>query len=364
MIRPIVLVGFVLSGCADGIADKVVCPECSITMEKVATIGSEEGKASLTGRPDDVDIDGQGRYWVSVLDAFPLIYDSTTAFLQQFGRPGEGPGEFRHVRIRAALPGDSMLISSFPNHHVIGPNLEIARTIRGDPNHQLGQFTLFEWPRESVAMASSFNPTSRTATTYIIRYDLSSDTVIPRDTIMAVQDAGGSSTEYANSLRVIGEPAPDHVWIAHLNRYRLLRLGRQGELQDSIERNLEWFPGGEPIRMGGPDKPTTPRVVNNWVDDRGLLWILVAKPREDTRKAWEGVNYQANETRDASLPAHYRLNETLIEVLDPAERHVVARHIFDGYIIAVLPNNRVAAFVETEEGIPILHIYRLALTGN
>lgn len=64
----------------------------------------------------------------------------------------------------------------------------------------------------------------------------------------------------------------------------------------------------------------------------------------------------------SALPAGYELYRTVIEVIDIAVKRVIARDTFDGHIIAVLPDQRVAAFVETPDGVPILTIYRLSLT--
>ena len=64
-----------------------------------------------------------------------------------------------------------------------------------------------------------------------------------------------------------------------------------------------------------------------------------------------------------ALPADYELKRTLIEVIDANAKRVIARHTFDGYIVAVLQDNHVASFVETEAGVPILTIHRLKLHG-
>ena len=67
------------------------------------------------------------------------------------------------------------------------------------------------------------------------------------------------------------------------------------------------------------------------------------------------------EVRVASLPPEYKLYRTLIEVIDPAAKRVLARRTFDGYIFGALSENRVAAYVETEAGVPVVTIYRVTL---
>ena len=67
------------------------------------------------------------------------------------------------------------------------------------------------------------------------------------------------------------------------------------------------------------------------------------------------------EVRVASLPAEYKLNQTVIEVIDLSERRVLTRYTFDGYIIDILPGQRFASYVETDAGVPVLRIHGVTL---
>lgn len=99
-----------IASCDDGnasaIPDEPACTSCTIEIEPILQIGAEDGPGSLTGRPYSIRQDGRGRYWIEVLDAFPLLYDSAGNFLQPLGQPGDGPGEYRDLAIRSLLPGD------------------------------------------------------------------------------------------------------------------------------------------------------------------------------------------------------------------------------------------------------------------
>lgn len=119
------------------------------------------------------------------------------------------------------------------------------------------------------------------------------------------------------------------------------------------------------MRIGGPNQPTTPHLSGNWVDAKGRLWVLAAQPRDDTREVWKDAGAQAGamEGRVASLPADYKLKRTIIEVIDLDTRRVIARRTFDGYVNAILSDQRVASFTETELGVPVLRIHRLTLRG-
>jgi hypothetical protein len=299
-----------------------------------------------------------------VLDAFPMIYDPVTRQLHDIGRSGDGPGEYRHPTIRSDLPGDSMLVSDVFNFRVVARDLEIAREIRG--MQDLARIAVIQWPNNVLAITTPFDRSSNTVRTVVAKYDFSGDRVSAIDTVLATNPTSGRGPEWANSFRLFGRPTPDgSLWISDYNRYRLVKYSPTGEASDSIRRQPHWFPSGQPLRLGGPDQPTAPHLIGNWVDAKGRLWILASQPREDTREAWKDVasTAGAREVRVANLPAAYKLNRTIIEVIDLEARRVIARHTFDGYINAIMSDQQVASFTETELGVPVLHIHRLELRG-
>lgn len=73
------------------IPERVSCRDCRIVMEEIAVIADTTEERMLTGRPTSVWVDSRGRDWISVLDAFPMLYEPATQRLEQFGRRGRGP---------------------------------------------------------------------------------------------------------------------------------------------------------------------------------------------------------------------------------------------------------------------------------
>jgi hypothetical protein len=345
------------------IPERVSDPTCRIELTNIATIGQETGDTILTGRPISVLRGASGRYWINILDAFPLIYDPRTRIFGEFGRRGGGPGEFRFAQVIAALPGDSMLIWDLRTFHVVASNLATARSVRS--LHNIWPAAVLHWPDNIVAVSAPSDRATGAARTLVARYDLSADTVAIIDTVFQSNPGSGRGRD-ANHLRVLGTPtAGGHIWISDYNRYRLVLYSPTGEPLDSVGRTPRWFPGGGPDRAGAPDHPASPHTMGNWVDAHGRLWTLTAEPRKNTEDAWAGVSFDTRgvEGRMAAFPPAYRLKRTLIEVINPVQRRVVSRHTFDGYIIAVLPDNDVASFVETDAGVPVLTIHHLALRG-
>ena len=104
---------FVAFGSVTGVAaqshivpEAVSCAGCTIDVRALVSMGTVEGPGSFPGRPWDVLVDGKGRYWVAVTDNFPMIFDASGKFIQQFGKKGGGLGEFWFIGLKTALPGD------------------------------------------------------------------------------------------------------------------------------------------------------------------------------------------------------------------------------------------------------------------
>jgi hypothetical protein len=370
MRRAIVVMFVALTGCnrsnGETIPERVSCRDCRIDIQPVLTIGDTTDAGMLTGRPTGVLVDGRGRYWINVLDAFPMIHEPATRTTRQFGRPGDGPGEYRNPFILAVLPGDSVLVSDRFNLHVVAPDLTITRTGQRNPGERPPR--VLRWPNLLVGALSDHDRQTRRVRTVVVLYDVAGETFVLRDTVMTTSYVdGGNPAEWASSLRLVGLASDTGgFWISDLNTYRLVRYSSSGEPQDSFRRKPRWFPGGQSLRFGSATKPPNPAMIDHWVDAAGLLWVLVAQPRDDAPAAWREVAVRrggsgVGEMSVAAMPADYRLKRTVIEVIDPAAHRVVARHTFDGYIFDVLPGNRVASFVETPEGIPIITVHQLTL---
>jgi hypothetical protein len=349
------------------IPDRVACDSCRIEVTPMLTIGDTAGPSILTGRPGSIVTDGKGRYWIGVLDAFPLVYDSTSGTLRQFARQGEGPGEFRHPSVTAYLPGDSLLVRDIRAWNVMTRDMVTARIISHP--EQLTDIRIQRWPDRIAALTSPYQRVGREIHTRYVgaMYDMSGGEAVATDTFFATPwSTGGSPLDFANSLRRTDDGFGNgDVWIASYNTYRIVKYSSVGEPVDSVLRKPRWFPGGQTLNLGGPDRPTNPRLTNHWIDDAGRMWVLLSQPRKDTKDAWKDIPQAPGggpaEASVAALPAEYELNRTVIEVIDLQQKRVLARHTFDGFFTAVLPDNRVAAFVETESGVPVLTIYKLRL---
>jgi hypothetical protein len=358
-IAPLMLACWVLAACADNshiVPERVSCGSCEVRISEVLRIGEPDGPGSLAGRPTSLAQDSAGRFWLGMLDyGFPFVYDREGRFLQQFGQPGEGPGEFRWAVVEAGLPADSMLLSTGLSYVIVGPDRIIARTVKRATRHEPTGIRIASWPSNVLALVISLE--GRTLTSQVELLDFSGDRVVSRSMLAPAEGSMGPV------YRRVEPAASNDVWISYVTQYKLRRYSSAGEVLDSLERQPAWFPPSDGIPAPSPRRAPSPIVAGFRADSRGRLWIWLDRPRADWRNAWEGISYPegASEVRVASLPPGYELWKSVLEIIDPVSRRVVARTELDGQVFAILQHDLVATWTELESGIPIVTIHRLTL---
>jgi hypothetical protein len=351
------------------VPDAVRCARCTITVTPIVKLGTADGPGSLPGRPD-VHQATDGRYWVSPLDYdHPMLFGPDGRFIREFGKKGEGPNEVQRPWVECALPGDSMLIMDAPRGMtVVSPDLSLKRTIR---TQNMMDVTPLRWPTAVIARQESYGRGFQDRTTQLAVYDFSGKTPRLITTLLNLKagdrtrDQATSNRIWNESLRTIANPVAGHVWIAHNSRYALTRVGIDGRVQDSIVRSPSWFRGLQVMSMGTETVLPNPRLTAVREDAQGRLWVFLAKPRASALKEWRENKLRkgkgAVEGRVSDFPAEYKLFQTVIEVIDPKTRTLVATKTLDSYISSVLSTGRVASFVENEDGVPFATVWDVSL---
>jgi hypothetical protein len=337
------------------VPDEVSCDRCEIRVDPEVEIGDPDGSGSLLGRPTHLAIDSSGHIWVTMLDhGFPYVFDSDGNFVQEFGRAGSGPGEFRHARVIAALPGDSVLLHAFPSYLVVGPELTVARVVRGS-SASYTDYRIVSWPQDVVASKTSYADGS--FSTQVLTLDFMGELIGESRPLVSVADL---------DQPVHRRPEPSSsggMWVSEVARYLLRLYASDGTPLDSLERRPDWFPANQSYGFPMPDQ--APSTVINAVrsDTLGRLWVYIDIPQQDWRSAWQGFSFPtgASEVRVSSLPPSYKLYRTTVEVIDPERRRVIARAQLDGHAVAVLGSDRVATYIELESGVPVATIHKLTL---
>jgi hypothetical protein len=324
------------------IPDSLACPECSITVKPVATLGTASGPARIGQLPRSVARDNHDRYWVLV-NGSPLVFDRTGTYLRGLAGGALGPGGFKMPTKAVPVVGDSMVVLDPLGSQavVVGPDLRPAR--------KLGlSFTAYgmvptQWPLRAVV--DGLIPTPEAAGWPLHRVSFSASSV------QALRSFGPESGyllvggETALGTQLCQADSGGRYWSAEISQYRLTLWGANDEKVRSLSRSPAWFRGKFEASMGGPSTPPQPRITAMEVDSAGLIWVFATLPSDHWRQAWAGISLGRG---IVDLPAGRikpeLLFHTMIELIDPKLGRVITRRLLDGWIIAALPGRQAAAY--------------------
>jgi hypothetical protein len=297
--------------------------------------------------------DGQGRFLIAHDDVADEVgvYDSSGSFLRTLGRRGQGPGEWSRIHhldakgrfVYVADPGNG-------RETVLDQGLAAVRAIplRGSPRDVLVV-------SDSLRVFNTLLNTSDLAGYPLHVVDLQGRLTA------SFGDGGGvvRRDREVDAWRRLAAASDGGFWASHTSRYLIERWTIAGERTLTVERAAAWFPdgSGKPA-WEGADVPPRPLVAGVWEDAEGLLWVAVAVPDPEWRKALsvtpDGAGYSA-------LPGDYY--DTMIEVLDPSSRRVVAGGRFD-FMGHFTGNLRIAAYREETAGMPWIDVFRIRIESE
>jgi hypothetical protein len=154
------------------------------------------------------------------------------------------------------------------------------------------------------------------------------------------------------------------IWSAYGSRPEFAKWDRNGVMQASFTRKLDWYTGEKPASIGSRTTPPTPRTAATIEDADGLVWFFIHKPSSTWKEGWATarmMNAREFRARDMSFD---KMFDTYVEVIDPSQARVVARHTIPGYVFEALPDRKVALYMTDIIGIPRAQIIQLTLNGR
>jgi hypothetical protein len=334
---------------------KEACPKCTIQLTRVATLGKPTDEVLLGTTNSALVRDTQGRYYVANTHTpgVVAVYDARGTFLRTIGRYGSGPGEFVRPGALAVLPGDSLIIFDGEGS-IFGPDGRYVRT--------------FELPGRGAEVHS--------VVVLSARHLMLSATVRTADRLglpLHLADAGGTTLRSYGSLdrkfwpdrpwsnrRVIAAAGGGRVWAAPYSRYELEQWDTTGNLLRTVVRSADWFRPWE--MLAPPGQRPHPQIMSLSQDARGYLWTVsaVASPDwvPDPRK-----RRHADEVLPPLPPevAKKRRSGRRIEVIDPATGRLLRSQYFTDSFVDFLAPDLIYSIEESEDGIILLAIWRIAL---
>jgi hypothetical protein len=341
---------------AQQVPDAVSCPRCAVQVEELVSFGSPA--APIPGDVRDILHHG-GRYWLLFGGEPLLAYDERGRLIGQFGRRGQGPGEFLDPVALLPASGDSVAVLDRGNLRatVLGPDLRMGRTVTAGMAATAAR--VVRWPDRillngQVEGASSGYP-----------LHLASAAAKELDFAVSFGHERGSARpgEWGKTFQI-----PAHgtdLWVADLLRYRLTLWSETGTARQVLERAPSWFQPSDFPHRGGPTKPPAAMIAAVAQDAEGQLWVYSLTPAANWADAWKGQPRTGGGERSVhSGPSATDLYRCIVEVIDPRSARVVARGALPGLVISTTGSGTVATYTIDTHGEPRITVYRVGLRSR
>ncbi|HEU0076076.1 MAG TPA: hypothetical protein VFQ76_00405 [Longimicrobiaceae bacterium] len=300
-----------------------------------------------------VAVDRQGNYYVAPTYNTGEIarFDSRGRYTGKFGREGRGPGEFGPLisRIRVG-PGDSVHVFEGNRHTVLAPGLRSVASVRMLPvmPHDIDFFSDGRMVVQSLVAGSG---------------GIGQPLHVVGPDGQVVRSFGGTHRwnpkKIYQRFRALAPGSHDQMWSAHAGEYRIDLWGPDGATRLSLARSAGWFsPWGDRVESY-EEAVRHPRIVDVAEDGRGRLWVNISVPDPDWRPGDRGRETPVEEVAPDSE------QDTIIEVLDPVRRRLIARARFDESFNNFVGNGPfIWSSGEDREGNKLLRVWRVRLSTS
>jgi hypothetical protein len=337
------------------IGNQLAC-NCRIRVGSTLVLGSP-GDTILTGQPVAVRVDQRGRHWVNPRDGAPIIFGPNGKFIRLLGPKGVGPGEFVGAADIAYLPGDSILVMDARSQRatIVGPDLSVRRSIAMP--YPFTRAVAVKWPE---VIANGIVPTPDGVGLPLHIASFGGDQVKYLKSFgpqKPVHRAGTSPT----MLAMIIDQAPNgSVWAADRVRYRLSEWGVDGTIKRILTRDALWFADSSDGGLGSPTRAPPPVIGAMNVDRDGLLWVFTNVAAKTWPEAWPAKDRNSREVGANSIQTEL-LYDTMVEVIEPSQRRLLAQQKLPGFVLSALPGRRIAVYGADSQGFPQISIVSLIL---
>jgi hypothetical protein len=288
----------------------------------------------------------------------PTVYSSNGQFDRRVGSPGRGPGEFVRPDDVIFTIGDSAVVLDARGARatVFDAALGLARTVVL-PFQLLGASVL-SLP-DSVVGSGSIQTASE------FGWPLHRVSFRQRNAV-AFKSFGSQdgATSPSNSMQAWFWTTPSQhygFWSVWMYGYDLAEWTADGQLARLFQRRPIWFSTPSAPILGNPDTPPPPQVAAVQRTSDGLIWVFVKVPAPTWKQAWPKMQPGTREIPSQRISKEL-LFSTIVEVIDPTERRVIARQRIDRYVVGGLSAGSVAFYqVNRRSGEGELAIARITL---
>ena len=315
------------------------CEPCTITRTPVVSF---EGSA-FSGLPMGAALTTAGHY--VVLDGGSAVeFSATGELVGRIPRHDDSPGDRPAFSTVTAVGADSLIMADHEAGllRVFGADRVQTDPVRLPDHVRIHALRALEWPGRLVFSGYALGRHD------VFRAEVSEGFLIIDRQFRLPEDvaADGRQPDYH-----LAETRDGDLWIAEARSYTLLKLDANGELIHRVARNPEWF-----------DEATAgfrPAVRAISVDEKDRVWVYTMKPTDRAGPAW-----RSREARRAggTLPlGPDEMYDTVIEVLDPRGRDVIARGSVSAWLAGILPDGRALFYTADADGTRHLSVHELRL---
>ncbi len=211
-----------------------LCASCNVRLERIATLGDNNGPGAISTFRVALAKDTAGRYLVS--EGAPLsVYSAQGTFLRTVGRRGGGPGEYRRIWRIAPFSQGTIIFDDFAKRStVLSLNFKVIDT---KPAPEAPLSVIVRDDRSGV-MASFVNTPALKG---VPLHDFDTQGVL-------VRSYGASRTPYRADLRdlfqryVAKSTVSNTFWINHRRDYTFAHCTFGNQSCRTYVRRAEWFP--------------------------------------------------------------------------------------------------------------------------
>jgi hypothetical protein len=149
-------------------------------------------------------------------------------------------------------------------------------------------------------------------------------------------------------------------WAVRTTSYVIEQIDTLGRVLSSWNRAPAWFRGDEQWRTPSTARPPPAQVTAVYEDRAGRLWVTTLIPDSAWRQS-------VSDSTMASGKASWRIAnydkyfDTVLEVLDPATRRVLASRRLDGCLPFLLDDRLLGSFGTSANGVPTVDLWRVRL---
>jgi hypothetical protein len=268
-------------------------------------------------------------------------FDGRGREIREFGRGGQGPGEFQVILDIRVVAADTVLVADFSRRvSVLSPDLRYIRsfTFPGDfakaalvEQSELVYHDKIRGRLQAVSLTGE-----ATWSAPVPQRDTITNACRPCDVRKLAQSRRGRT-----------------LWSTVRNRYELDEVSPSGEILQRLVRKPSWFAPWTQVPQGRATRPLT-SVVAAYEDTAGVLWSAILAPPDDWKPG-------TNDPRTATQME--KNTDTILEAIDPQRGDVLAMRRFKG-VVALLGEGRGYTYRDDAEGRTLIDVLSLHLRGR